>query len=340
MPFSADQVLYLNEDNVYGADELGLPFRDIMGEGVVGSGDFAVSQRAAGANMSVDVAAGACWIKGDDDADLQPTYRYREAATTNLAITAADATDPRIDRIVAEVLDDAFSGVSRLGRLRAVDGTPTAGATLTNLSGAASVPNNALLLANVLVGNGVSSIADADIADVRPRAAVGAGSALGAYALLHDETLGSAASSIDIPDIPAGFEDLRVVAELQGSAAGTGVQVYLRINNDSGGTQYSYGQLYIGGSGASSSADHMYLCDVAAAGVGGSEFNVLDFAVNGYAGTSKQKSLSGLSFQAAAARIWMFGGGWKSTSAVNRLTLYPASGNFVAGSRVRIYGRR
>lgn len=35
----------------------------------------------------------------------------------------------------------------------------------------------------------------------------------------------------------------------------------------------------------------------------------------------------------------MFGGGaWKSTSAINRITIFPSAGNFIAGSRLTIYG--
>lgn len=159
--------LFQNVDNVYGGDELGLPYRDLVGEGVVGADDLKVSQRAAGANMSVDVAQGVCWVKGDDNAWRQPTYRCYNDGVVNLAIAAADATNPRIDRIIAEVLDADFAGVSRTWRLRVVQGTPTAGANQSNLSGAAALPPSAHQLATVLVGAGATSIADASITDRR-----------------------------------------------------------------------------------------------------------------------------------------------------------------------------
>lgn len=336
--------LFIGVDGEIGADELGLPFRDLVGEGVVGAGDLEVTQRGAGANMSVDVAKGAAWVKGDDNADAQPTYRVRTDATVNLAIAGADATNPRIDRVIAEVLDSAFSGVSLTWRLRIVQGVPTAGATLANLNGAAAVPNNALLLANVLVPNAAGSIVDADIANIAASALVGGGAASafdhGHYVLLLENELAIAAASLDLPAIPSGYRDLRVIAELQGSAAGTGVQVNLRVNGDAGATQYAWGQNYNGGTGASSGSDHIYLCDVAAAAVGGNEFGVVTFDLPAYAETEHYKALTGRSLQSAAGRIWTFGGGWKSTAAVNRLTFLPASGNFVAGSRARVYGLR
>ena len=49
-----------------------------------------VSERGAGANMSVDVAAGSAWI---DDT------KYTESSTVNLTISAADATYDRKDLV-------------------------------------------------------------------------------------------------------------------------------------------------------------------------------------------------------------------------------------------------
>lgn len=165
--------LYVDTDEEYGAEDLGLPYRDLIGEGIVGASDLLVSQRAAGANMSVDVAAGAAWVKGDDDANAQPTYRVRNDATVNLAVTTADATNPRKDLVIAEVLDSTFSGASKTWRLRVVAGTPAASPATP------STPSNALLLAVLTVAAADTSIATADIADSRVRAVVGLGVAGG-----------------------------------------------------------------------------------------------------------------------------------------------------------------
>lgn len=155
--------LYLNVDSSYGADELGLPYRDFISEGVVGSTDLAVSQRGAGANMSVDVAAGVAWIKGDD-ATAQPCYRCYNDGTVNLAISTANATNPRIDIVIAEVLDSTFSGASNLWRLRVVTGTAAASPSTP------STPSNAIKLAEISVPASDTTISTAQITDTRPRA--------------------------------------------------------------------------------------------------------------------------------------------------------------------------
>lgn len=137
------------------------------GEGIVESGDFAVSQRAAGANMSVDVAAGEAYVKGDTNAD-EGSYYVRETGTINVLVDAADASNPRIDRVVLEIKNDSEdAGGLNLGRIRTIAGTPTVGATLTNLTGAAAVPNTCLLLANLVVAASDTSIVTADIQDRR-----------------------------------------------------------------------------------------------------------------------------------------------------------------------------
>lgn len=158
--------LYQAIDATYSADDLGLPFRDLIGPGIVGADDLEVTERGAGANLSVDVAAGSAWVRGTDSA-TQPTYRCRNDATVNLAIAAADATDDRLDLVVAEVRDAAFSGVSTDWRLRVVTGTPAGSPS------APATPDNALVLATVSVPATDTTIANAQITDNRVRAQVG-----------------------------------------------------------------------------------------------------------------------------------------------------------------------
>lgn len=158
--------LFQTIDGVYDGASLGLPYRDLVAEGVVSSGDLAVTQRGAGANMSVDVAAGVAWVRGDDSVS-QPAYRVYNDATVNLAVDAAHASLDRVDRVIAEVRDAAFSGVSTDWRLRVVTGTPAASPS------APSEPNNALTLALVSVPAGDTSIEGTQIADYRQYATTG-----------------------------------------------------------------------------------------------------------------------------------------------------------------------
>jgi len=163
--------LFMDINSVYSGDELGLPYRDIMGEGIVNSGDLIVTQRAAGANLSVDVAAGSCWIKGDDDTVAQPTYRCRRTGVLNLTITP-NGSNPLIVRVVAEIIDAGFAGVSRIWQCRAIHGTAAASPSTPAL------PSNAISLATIAVSTAAASIVSANITDARSRARVGAGDAL------------------------------------------------------------------------------------------------------------------------------------------------------------------
>lgn len=135
-------------------------------EGIKTSTDLAVAQRAAGANMSVDVAAGTAVIQ-DDHATGGGFYSYTLSATSNVApVTVADATNPRIDRVVVRVRDQALGDAANDAAIVILAGTPTSGATLANLNGAAAVPGSSLLLANILIPAAGTSVTTANIGNV------------------------------------------------------------------------------------------------------------------------------------------------------------------------------
>lgn len=132
-------------------------------EGVTTSGSMAVTQRGAGVNMSVDVAAGQGLVKGDDHS-AQGLYGVWNDATKNLTISAADATNPRRDIIVARVKDAYYSGATNAFSLEVLTGTP-AGTPVDP-----TIPNNCLPLARVAVAASATSITNANITDLRVRA--------------------------------------------------------------------------------------------------------------------------------------------------------------------------
>lgn len=140
------------------------------GEGVWTYPSWLVVQRGAGANMSVDIGMDESALVRGDAVTLQGLYTVApHSATINEAITTSDPTNPRVDRVILELQDNTHdaSGQNR-AQTRVVAGTPSAGATLDNLTGAAAVPSSAMLLADVLVGAGVTSITNANIRDRRP----------------------------------------------------------------------------------------------------------------------------------------------------------------------------
>ena len=136
-------------------------------EGVYDAGDFKVTQRGAGANMSVDVAAGGAWVQGDDTA-RQGFYHLVNDATVNVAVSAAHATLPRLDQVVARIYDASVAGGSNTPAIEVIAGTPTSGATLANRTGAAALPNGAVRLADVIVAAADTSITTGEIQDRRP----------------------------------------------------------------------------------------------------------------------------------------------------------------------------
>lgn len=133
--------------------------------GVVSAGDLAVTQNGT-PNMSVNVAAGRAFIRGTETASLnQGVYSFFNDGVVNLSIGAADPTNPRRDLIIAQVRDANYSGAANDARLAVVAGTPAASPADP------TPPANALVLARVAVAAGATSITNANITDLRTRAA-------------------------------------------------------------------------------------------------------------------------------------------------------------------------
>lgn len=149
-------------------DRLALEHGGQIQPGVWASGDFKATQRGAGANMSVDVAAGFALVPANDVGN-KGLYHVENDGVVNVAIGASHATLPRIDQIILRVNDSTHGGdAGDTPTLTTLAGTATSGATLDNRTGAAALPTGALRLADVLVGAGVTSITNANIRDRRP----------------------------------------------------------------------------------------------------------------------------------------------------------------------------
>lgn len=136
-----------------------------LSEGVLGATDLDVTQRGAGANMSVDVAAGKCLIS--DAQSVQGLYPLVSDATTNLAIASNSSGSTRIDIVVARVKDTEYGDASNAKTIEIVQGTAGAGVPAT--------PTRCLKLAEVTVASGAASITNANIAESRVWAGVGLG---------------------------------------------------------------------------------------------------------------------------------------------------------------------
>lgn len=158
--------LYMDIDDAYSGDELGLPWRDVISEGVLGTSHLKVSQHAGTPDLSVDIAAGAAWILGDTNADAQPIYRCRNDAVVNRGISP-DPSNPRKVLIIGQIVDETFAGTGREWEILALHGTPAASPVEPAL------PDSAIKLAVISVGAAATSIVTANITDTRPIYSVG-----------------------------------------------------------------------------------------------------------------------------------------------------------------------
>jgi len=136
----------------------------IFTEGVIDPGGSAllVAERATGANDTVDVAAGAAIITGDDEAD-QGKYYVRNTAVVNVAFTPAPGSDERIDLLVLQVNDPTAGGSAGDNAVfEVITGT------VAETAVAPAVPDTAIPLAEVLRLSTDTTIINARITDRRP----------------------------------------------------------------------------------------------------------------------------------------------------------------------------
>lgn len=124
---------------------------ELVQSGVVNKGDYLVTAKASQSPMGVTVAAGSAWING---------YYASNSTSTDINLTTANATNPRVDRVVLRITSPFLTTSNTL---EIIAGTPTAGATLANLSGIAALPADSVNLAFVLVGAGVTSVSASNI---------------------------------------------------------------------------------------------------------------------------------------------------------------------------------
>ena len=148
------------QNGTYSAKAVRQLVEQVGTEGVVGNG-YAVTQRGAGANMSVDVEAGAAFVQGDDEAG-QGAYLCVNDAVTNLPVDAADPSNPRIDIICVTVRDPNAGGQAGDDFvIEVITGTPS------GVPSAPATPDSAIKIAEVAVGAAATSILNADITDFR-----------------------------------------------------------------------------------------------------------------------------------------------------------------------------
>lgn len=127
--------------------------------GTIGTTSLAVTQ-ASTPGMAVQMAAGWGAIVGNFTTNMG-VYQFYNDAATQVSVTAADATNPRIDRVVVTVNDSYYSGSTNNVTFTVVAGTPSASPA------APATPTNSLSLATIAVAANATSIVNANITDTR-----------------------------------------------------------------------------------------------------------------------------------------------------------------------------
>jgi hypothetical protein len=127
--------------------------------GILKSTDLAVSANGV-PNMSVNVALGWAAIVGDYTTNMGAYIAYNDA-TTNLTITTANGSNPRIDKICMTISDSYYTGALNQVAFNVVAGTPA------GTPAAPATPTNSIALATVYVGAGATSIVTGNITDTR-----------------------------------------------------------------------------------------------------------------------------------------------------------------------------
>lgn len=134
---------------------------------------LSVSQRGAGANMSVDVAIGDAMIPRSDGTYGHPSWND---AVYNQVIATADVSNPRRDIIVMYIdyATTPSTGVSNntngVVKIKSVAGTPAgspADPSAAAIQSSVGSGNPYVILARVRVGAGASSITNSVIDDLR-----------------------------------------------------------------------------------------------------------------------------------------------------------------------------
>jgi hypothetical protein len=128
--------------------------------GVVMSTDLLVTQNGT-PNMSVNVAAGRCVVVGTENATMQGDYVGWLDAVLNVAISASDPTNGRIDLIVAKFQDAQYSGATNAFSVVAVTGVASGSPV------APAAPANSIILAQISVAATSTTVLTAAITDKR-----------------------------------------------------------------------------------------------------------------------------------------------------------------------------
>lgn len=148
------------------------------------------------------------------------------------------------------------------------------------------------------------------------------------YTALATLTLTGTDASIDFANIPNTYRDLILICS---ATASSGQDILIKLNTDASNfsRQYAYGP----GSGTNANADSSNGMGVVRTSASNSIIQFMD-----YSATDKQKIIISRLNGASDYGVAMVSGRWASTTAINAISVYLASGTFSIGSTFSLYG--
>jgi hypothetical protein len=159
----------------------------------------------------------------------------------------------------------------------------------------------------------------------------------GSYESIQTVTVGSGGTStLTFSSIPSTYTHLQVRSLAKNS---TTTNVWMRINSDTGA---NYATHYLNGDGSSASASN-YINQGDGIFYGyntGLQSSTAVLDLLDYANTNKFKTTRSLTgFDAnGSGQLYLWSGLWRSTAAVNSLTIYSQGGTFTEYSSFALYG--
>ena len=161
------------------------------------------------------------------------------------------------------------------------------------------------------------------------------------YTPIATTTLGSAAASYTFSSIPSTYTDIVLIGSVRSDkTTANSDTITFRLNGDTG-TNYSNTILKGTGSAASSNRRsndaQWYAGEVSSNGDTSNIFTPIIVQFQNYANASTYKTVL-FRTNAVNTDVEASVGLWRSTSAINSITIYPAGGNFVSGSTLTLYG--
>jgi len=168
----------------------------------------------------------------------------------------------------------------------------------------------------------------------------------GGLCLIETKLLGAPAASFDFTAIPATYRHLKLIITGRGDTALPNIGVYAIFNAD-GGANYDWQRVYIADAVVTGS-EHIaqtagsignFAAATAPAGLSGaSEVMFPDYKGTTFNKTYISNGVDKLSTAHLNIHIYNNYGHWRSSVAINQITITPNAGNFITGSIASLYG--